>query len=61
MYTVEVIEISTNKTVFPPVFTGEGEDYLRLNDAIKAAQDFIDENFENKEDYKVSYRIIGCL
>lgn len=61
MYAVEVIKVSTREIVWPPVFTGAGEKYPKLIDAVKAAQDFIDKNFKNKEDYKVYYRIVGCL
>ena len=61
MYIVNIIEVSSGKKVSPSFFTGTGEEYPKLKDGIEAAEKFIAENFENKEEYNISYRIIGCL
>ena len=61
MYIVEVIQISTGRSVSPAFFTGENGSHMNLKDTISHANKFIKDNFENVEDYKVSYKIVGCL
>ncbi|OUU74740.1 MAG: hypothetical protein CBC29_06315 [Methylococcaceae bacterium TMED69] len=61
MYIVEIKNKTSNAAIGPAMFSGSGEEFEKLIDAISAARDWINKNCENPDNWKVSHRIIGCL
>ena len=60
MYVVSIRNKVTKKEEGPVLFTGSDTEYKSVKDGIDAAQQWIDSQ-DNKGDFEVKYRIVGCL
>ena len=60
MYVVYVSKKGSRAPGFESIFTGDDDRYPTLKSAIDAAKSWISES-EDRKDYEVKYRIIGCL
>ena len=60
VYVVYVSREGERVPGFESIFTGDDERYPTLNSGIQAAQAWISES-EERKDYKIEYRIVGCL
>ena len=60
MYVVYVSNNGSEVLEFESIFTGEDDRYPTLSSGIDAAKSWISES-EDRKDYEVKYRIVGCL
>ena len=60
MYVVYVSNNGSEVSEFESIFTGDDDRYPTLKSGIDAAKHWISES-EDRKDYEVKYRIVGCL
>ena len=51
----------TRKTAGPTFFSGSGEQFVNLSEALSEAKRWIEENCKNPEEWTTVHRIVGCL